>query len=147
TGCRDGKLRRPGPDSHGHEPAAARRLGGDAAPQGGSGDEADPDYRTHGPCHVGRPGKGAPGRVRRLRYQTHRASPAARKDRNITAAIRRTMSDPPSGTGSLPVSLGQPAHEPADAPDAAETDAAHLARIRHELRTPLNAVIGYSEML
>src|SRR5437763_9383419 len=36
---------------------------------------------------------------------------------------------------------------PADVLDAAEPDAAHLARIRHELRTPLNAVIGYSEML
>ena len=48
----------PGSRAHGHELARARRMGGDPAPQGQSGDAVDPRHRSHRARNGGRPGEG-----------------------------------------------------------------------------------------
>src|SRR5262249_3529280 len=65
----------------GHEPAGARRLGGDPPDQGRRGDPRHPRHRADGPRDVVRPRARSRGRLRRLRHQAGRAGSAARQDR------------------------------------------------------------------
>src|SRR5207245_1868753 len=88
-----------------------------------------PHHRADGARHVRRPGARSPGRLRRLRYQADRASPAAGEDRIAACPRMRSM-------------IPEQTHE-----EAARSQRVHLSYLRHELRTPLNAIIGYSEML
>src|SRR5262249_41595402 len=113
----DGALRDAGADLDGHEPAGARRLGGNAPDQGGAGDAAHSGDRAHRARDVRRPREGHRRRLRRFRHQAGRLRSPRREDRGTAQASGRRVSIDPA------------------------------AQLRHELRTPLNHIIGYAELL
>src|SRR4029453_8587150 len=117
AGRGNGALRGAGVDPDGHEPARARRVGGDPPDQGGAGDALHSGDRAHRARDGRRPRKVDRGRLRRLRHQARRLRPADREHRGAARAGSRRVSTAPA------------------------------AQLRHELRTPLNHIIGYTELL
>ena len=85
-GHRRGDARSPDLDADGPEPAGARRLGGDAAPEAAAATAAIPVLALTAHAMADRSRAGARGRLRRPRHQADRHAAAARQDR---AAARR----------------------------------------------------------
>ena len=85
------------PDPDGHEPAGARRLGGDAAAQGRRARrQAIPIIAPDRARDGRRTRKGAGGRLRRLRHQAGRAAAPAREDRSACSADAPTGATEPN---------------------------------------------------